>query len=103
MLCRADITSKNMLKVDKFLKNFDLVEQKMKEVEEKDHIRNFQPPVSGDEIMKIFDIPPSRIVGDLKEAIKEAILDGKIRNDRDEAMTLLFQIAQDRGLQAPAS
>lgn len=97
-LCRADITSKNLAKVDRFLKNFDLVEQKMKEVEEKDHLRNFQPPVSGDEIMKIFKIPPGRIIGDIKEQIKEAILEGEIKNDRDEAMTLMMRIAKEKGL-----
>lgn len=97
-LCRADITSKNLQKVDRFLKNFDLVEQKMKEVEEKDHIRNFQPPVSGDEIMKMFNLPASRIIGDLKEKIKEAILEGEIRNDREEALVLLRKIASQKGL-----
>lgn len=97
-LCRADITSKNLAKVDRFLKNFDLVEQKMKEVEEKDHIRNFQPPVTGDEIMKMFDVPPSRIIGDIKEQIKEAILEGEIRNDRKEALDLLRKIAREKGL-----
>jgi poly(A) polymerase len=98
-LCRADITSKNLQKVDRFLKNFDLVEQKMKEVEEKDHIRNFQPPVTGDEIIKMFNLPPSRIIGDLKERIKEAILEGEIRNDRDQALQLLRKIAAEKGLQ----
>lgn len=97
-LCRADVTSKNLHKVDRILKNFDLVEQKMKEVEEKDHLRNFQPPVSGDEIMQIFNLPPSKIIGDLKEQIKEAILEGHIRNDRDEAMSLLMKIAGEKGL-----
>lgn len=97
-LCRADITSKNLQKVDKFLKNFDIVEQKMKEVEEKDHIRNFQPPVSGDEIIKMFNLPPSRIIGDIKERIKEAILEGEIRNDREEALALLMKIAKEKGL-----
>jgi poly(A) polymerase len=97
-LCRADITSKNLQKVDKFLKNFDLVEQKMKEVEEKDHIRNFQPPITGDEIIKMFNLPPSRIIGDLKEQIKEAILEGEIKNDREEAMALLMKLAKERGL-----
>jgi hypothetical protein len=97
-LCRADITSKNLQKVDKFLKNFDLVEQKMKEVEEKDHVRNFQPPVTGDEIIKMFNLPPSRIIGDLKERIKEAILEGEIRNDREEALQFLRTIAAEKGL-----
>jgi hypothetical protein len=97
-LCRADITSKNLQKVDKFLRNFDLVEQRMKEVEEKDHVRNFQPPVSGDEIISMFSLPPSRIVGDIKERIKEAILEGEIRNDRDEALQLLRKVASEKGL-----
>jgi poly(A) polymerase len=97
-LCRADITSKNLQKVDRFLKNFDLVEQRMKEVEEKDHLRNFQPPVSGDEIMSIFGVPPSRVVGELKDQIKEAILEGEISNDRDQALQLLFRLAERKGL-----
>lgn len=97
-LCRADITSKNMDKVSRFLKNFDIVEQKIVEVEQKDHIRNFQPPVSGDEIMELFQIPPGRIIGEIKEQIKEAILEGEIGNDRDEAMTLLMKIARQKGL-----
>lgn len=98
ILCRADITSKNLQKVERILNNFDLVEKKMKEVEEKDHIRNFQPPVTGDEIMQLFNLPPSRVIGEIKEQIKEAILDGEIRNDRDEAMALLMKLADARGL-----
>jgi hypothetical protein len=70
----------------------------MAEVEEKDQIRNFQPPVTGDEIIKMFNIPPSRIVGEIKEQIKEAILEGEIRNDREEALQLLNRIAKVRGL-----
>ncbi len=97
-LCRADITSKNNEKVNRFLKNFDLVEKKMAEVEQKDHIRNFQPPVTGDEIMKMFNIPPGRVIGDIKEQIKEAILEGDIRNDREEALQLLRKIAREKGL-----
>lgn len=98
MLCRADVTSKNVEKVNKFLKNFDLVEQKMAEVEQKDHIRNFQPPVTGDEIMKMFNIPPSKVIGEIKEQIKEAILEGDINNDREEAMALLLKIAREKGI-----
>ena len=98
ILCRADITSKNLEKVNKFLKNFALVEQKIAEVEQKDHIRNFQPPVTGDEIMQIFNIPPGRVIGEIKEQIKEAILEGEIKNDRDEAMALLMKIAREKGL-----
>jgi poly(A) polymerase len=98
ILCRADVTSKNLSKVERILKNFDLVEQKMKEVEEKDHLRNFQPPVTGDEIMEMFKLPPSRIIGEIKEQIKEAILEGEIRNDRDEAVALLMKIAAEKGV-----
>lgn len=97
-LCRADITSKNMLKVDRFLKNFDLVEKKMAEVEEKDHVRNFQPPVTGDEIIRIFKLAPGPIVGEIKDRIKEAILEGEIRNDREEALTFMRKIAVEKGL-----
>jgi putative nucleotidyltransferase with HDIG domain len=100
-LCRADITSKNNDKVNKFLKNFDVVEQKMAEVESKDSIRNFQPPVTGDEIIAMFNLPPSKIVGEIKEQIKEAILEGEIKNDRQEALTLLMKIASARGLTMP--
>lgn len=97
-LCRADVTSKNNEKVSRILKNFDLVEQKMKEVEEKDHIRNFQPPVTGDEIIKMFNLPPGRLIGDIKERIKEAILEGEIHNNREEAIILLRKIALEKGL-----
>ena len=97
-LCRADITSKNNDKVNRYLKNFDIVEQKMAEVEAKDHIRNFQPPVTGDEIIKMFNLTPSKIVGDIKEQIKEAILEGEIRNTREEALELLDKIAKEKGL-----
>ncbi|HEU5289054.1 MAG TPA: HD domain-containing protein [Cyclobacteriaceae bacterium] len=97
-LCRADITSKNNDKVNRYLKNFDIVEEKMAEVEAKDHIRNFQPPITGDEIIKMFNLTPSKIVGDIKEQIKEAILEGEIRNNREEALELLNKIAKEKGL-----
>jgi len=100
-LCRADITSKNSEKVAKFLKNFEKVERKMIEVEEKDQVRNFQPPVTGDEIIKMYHLPPGRIIGELKEEIKEAILDGKIKNDREEALQLLAEIAEKKGITKP--
>ena len=67
-------------------------------MEQKDHIRNFQPPISGDEIMQMYKLTPGRIIGDIKEQIKEAILDGVIRNDRDEAMALLQKLATEKGL-----
>lgn len=97
-LCRADITSKNNDKVSRYLKNFDLVQKKMIEVEEKDKIRNFQPPVTGDEIIKWLGLAPGRIVGEIKEQIKDAILDGVIRNDRAEAIQFMIQIAQKKGI-----
>jgi poly(A) polymerase len=97
-LCRADITSKNPEKVKKYLNNFERVEKKMVEVEKKDHVRNFQPPVTGDEIIRMFNLPPGPIIGELKEQIKEAILDGEIKNDRDEALQLLKTIAKSKGI-----
>jgi putative nucleotidyltransferase with HDIG domain len=103
MLCRADITSKNPERVRKYLNNFDYVEQKIREVEEKDRIRNFQPPVSGDEIISYFGIPPSKIVGVIKEEIKEAILEGEIDNDRDQAWDLMIRIGRQKGLKTPQS
>ncbi|MEX2513687.1 MAG: HD domain-containing protein [Cyclobacteriaceae bacterium] len=98
-LCRADVTSKNDNKVKRFLANFDKVERKLEEVEEMDQLRNFQPPVTGDEIMAIFGLKPSRIVGDLKEEIKEAILDGQIQNNKNEAMQLMYKLAAKKGIE----
>ncbi len=97
-LCRADITSKNKNKVEKYLKRFDKVEFKLKDLEDRDRIRNWQPPISGENIMEIFDLKPSKNVGILKEAIKEAILDGKIENNFDEAYAFLLIKASDIGL-----
>ena len=98
ILCRADITSKNEAKVAKYLKNYDVVVDKLKEVEENDQIRNFQPPVSGEMIMEEFGIPPSRPIGDIKKAIKEAILEGDIKNDKDEAYELMLRLGAEMGL-----
>jgi poly(A) polymerase len=98
ILCRADITSKNEAKVSKYLKNYDVVVIKLKEVEENDNIRNFQPPVTGEMIMKTFGIPPSRPIGDIKKAIKEAILEGDIKNDTDEAFKLMLKLGEGMGL-----
>ncbi|AEL26796.1 CCA tRNA nucleotidyltransferase [Cyclobacterium marinum] len=97
-LCRADVTSKNNNKVKRFLANFDKVELKLQEVEEKDQVRNFQPPVTGDEIMAIFGLKPSRVVGDLKEEIKEAILEGHIQNNKNEALELMYKLAAKKGI-----
>ncbi|MFM7194602.1 MAG: HD domain-containing protein, partial [Bacteroidota bacterium] len=98
MLCRADITSKNMEKVNRFLKNFDALEERMREVEAKDSIRNFQPPVSGEEIMATFGIGPGKIIGIIKDRIKDAILEGEIHNDKSEAWDLMIKIASENGL-----
>ena len=93
-LCDADITSKNPNKVKKYLNNFQLVRKKLKEVERKDHIRNFQPPIDGTEIMKLFKIEAGREIGILKNAIKDAILDGKIKNNREEARKFVLKEAK---------
>jgi poly(A) polymerase len=89
ILCKADITSKNMEKVEQFKKNYEYVEKKMKEVEEKDRIRNFQPAIKGDEIMTLFNFQPGPVVGILKNALVDAILDGVIQNKREEALLFL--------------
>lgn len=91
MLARADITSKNEAKVERYLKNYDVVVKKLVEVEEKDRVRNFEPPVSGEDIMRAFDIPPCRPIGAIKNLIKDAILDGIISNDPDSAKALMLR------------
>lgn len=97
-LCKADITSKDHNRVQRYLTNFALVEQKMTEVEEKDHVRNFQPPVSGEMIMEVFGISPSRPVGEIKEVIKEAIMEGEIRNEFEAAYQLMLKHGSKLGL-----
>lgn len=98
-LCEADITSGDDRKVKRYLQNFALVRRKMREIEEKDRVRNFQPPVSGELIMQTYGIGPSRVVGEIKDEIKEAILDGRISNDYEEAYALMEELAARHGLQ----
>ena len=97
-LCEADITSKNREKVKRYLARFETVREKLKEVEEKDQLRNFQPPVSGELIMETFGIKPSREIGVIKEEIKEAILEGKIKNDYNEAYAMMIELGEKLGL-----
>ena len=97
-LCEADITSGIEQKVKRFLENFTLVRHKMKDLEERDRIRNFQPPITGDIIMQEYDVPPCSLLGEIKEQIKNAILDGEIPNDYDAAHQMLENLAAQYGL-----
>ena len=99
MLCHADVTTKNDYKRKKYRQNFELVKQKLKDVEERDKIRNWQPPISGEDIMKTFGIPAGREVGIIKSQIREAILEGEIKNSREEALSFMIERAKEIGLQ----
>ena len=98
ILCRADITSKNHERVARYLRNFDKVEQKMAEVEAKDQLRDFQPAITGEDIMRTFDLPPSRMVGEIKNEIREAILEGIIENTKESSYPYMLKVAKERGL-----
>ena len=99
LLCHADITTRNLDKQRRHRENFELVKRKLVELEERDRIRNFQPPVSGEDIMQTFGIGPCREIGTIKDTIKDAILDGKIPNERDAAWQMMLQLGADLGLQ----
>ena len=98
ILCEADITSGIESKVKRYMQNFELVRRKMADIEEKDRVRNFQPPITGELIMSTYGLPPCREIGDIKAIIKDAILDGKIPNEYDAAYALMEQLAAERGL-----
>lgn len=100
-LCEADITSGIDAKVKRYMANFELVRRKMKDLEERDRIRNFQPPITGEIIMNTYGISPCRMIGEIKEAIKNAILDGEIPNEYDAAFELMVRLAAERGLELP--
>jgi putative nucleotidyltransferase with HDIG domain len=97
-LCKADVTSKNDTRVKRYLANFKKVERKMLEVEEKDKVRNFQPPISGEDIMQTFNISPGKVIGVIKEQIKEAIMEGDIPNKREPAWELMLILGKQHGL-----
>ncbi len=98
LLCEADMTTQNERKKKRYLQNYQLVRQKLKEVEERDRVVNFEPPISGKDIMETFHVPPGRVIGEIKSSIKEAILEGNIQNDRDQAWKMMIDLAREKGL-----
>ena len=98
LLCKADVTTKNEYKVKRYKENFNVVIEKLREVEEKDKIRNWQPPVTGQNIMESFDLKPGKEVGTIKNAIREAILEGEILNNYDEAFAFMLKKGEELGL-----
>jgi len=103
ILCDADVTTKNKYKRKKYRENFENVKQKIKDVEDRDQIRKWQPPIDGEDIMKLFNIPPGRKVGLIKNAVRDAILDGEIKNDKEEAFQFMIETARSMGMEIPAS
>ena len=101
-LCKADVTSKNPKRIKKYQSNFGKVEKRIKEVEQRDHLMNFHPPVSGEQIIEVFDVRPSKVIGDIKNEIKDAILDGRIKNDEKEAFELMLKLGVRYGLKPSA-
>ena len=99
ILCRADITSKNEKKKERYLRNYEIVLQKLKDVEAKDRVRNFQPPITGEDVMRAFDVGPCKLIGDIKTVIKDAILDGVIHNERAEAWQLMLETGRKLGVE----
>ena len=99
ILCKADVTSKNPERVKRYQSNFIKVEEKIKEVEERDRIMNFQPPVTGEMILEVFELKPSKVIGDIKSEIKEAILEGKIENDKEQAYEMMLALGKKMGLE----
>jgi len=99
VLCKSDMTTKSEEKLQRYRKNLDRVLELVKEVEERDALRNWQPPVSGEDIMRCFDMSPCKLVGEIKEQLREAILEGQVKNEREAALKYMLEIAKSKGIQ----